>query len=151
MRKNVTEFEAMKSAGSRITMLTAYDATMARLLESCGVDMLLVGDSLGNVILGYDSTVPVTMEQMLHHGAAVRRGAPEAFVVVDMPFGSYQTGVRAALENGIRLVKETGCDAVKLEGGREVEDVRRRHGQGGRLGNGTPWPYPANRHAAGRL
>lgn len=123
MRKTVKEFLAMKAAGAKISMLTAYDASMSRLLASCGVDMLLVGDSLGMVVLGYDSTVPVTMEQMLHHCAAVRRGAPEAFVVGDMPFGSYQTGSRDAVINAFRFVKEAGCDAVKLEGGREVCEV----------------------------
>lgn len=120
MRKTVKDFLEMKVAGAKISMLTAYDACMSRLLADCDVDMLLVGDSLGMVVLGYDSTVPVTMDQMVHHAAAVRRGAPDAFVVGDMPFGSYQTGIRDAVINGIRLVKEAGCDAVKLEGGREA-------------------------------
>ncbi len=123
MRKTVKDFLKMKSAGERISMLTAYDAPMAGLLNECGVDMLLVGDSLGMVVLGYDSTVPVTMDQMIHHSAAVRRGAPAAFVIGDMPFGAYQTGVRDAVINALRFVKEAGCDAVKLEGGREVCDV----------------------------
>lgn len=123
MRKTVKDFLAMKAAGAKIAMLTAYDASMSRLMSDCGVDMLLVGDSLGMVVLGYDSTVPVTMEQMLHHSAAVRRGAPESFVVGDLPFGSYQTGTRDAVINALRLVKEAGCDAVKLEGGREVCEV----------------------------
>ncbi len=113
----------MKSAGQKITMLTAYDASMARLFSSCGVDILLVGDSLGMVMLGYDSTVPVTMEEMLHHASAVRRGAPDAFVLGDMPFGSYQSGVRDAILNGLRFLKEAGCDAVKLEGGLEMCEV----------------------------
>lgn len=123
MKKNIKDFQAMKEAGTRITVLTAYDASMARLLAGSGIDMLLVGDSLGMVVLGYDSTVPVTMDQMLHHAAAVRRGAPDAFVVGDMPYGSYQTGVRDAVINGLRFVKEAGCDAVKLEGGQEICDV----------------------------
>ncbi len=123
MRKTVKDFIAMKEAGTKISMLTAYDASMSRLLAGCDVDMLLVGDSLGMVVLGYDSTVPVTMDQMVHHAAAVRRGAPKAFVIGDMPFGSYHTGVRDAVINAIRLVKEADCDAVKLEGGREVCDV----------------------------
>jgi 3-methyl-2-oxobutanoate hydroxymethyltransferase len=101
-------------------MLTAYDASMASMLAGCGVDVLLVGDSLGMVVLGYDSTVPVTMEEMIHHAAAVRRGAPGAFVIVDMPFGSYQSDVRDAILNGVRLLKEAGCDAVKVEGGLEI-------------------------------
>lgn len=110
----------MKEQGKKITMLTAYDASMAGLFHSCGVDILLVGDSLGMVVLGYDSTVPVTMDEMLHHCAAVRRGAPDAFVVGDMPFGSYQTGVYDTIDNAIRFLKEAGADAVKLEGGAEV-------------------------------
>ena len=122
MGKTMKDFLAMKKAGEKISMLTAYDAAMSQLLAACEVDMLLVGDSLGMVVLGYDSTVPVTMEQMLHHCSAVRRGALEAFVVGDMPFGSYQTGVQDSVRNGLRFVKEAGCDAVKLEGGREVID-----------------------------
>jgi 3-methyl-2-oxobutanoate hydroxymethyltransferase len=124
-RKNIQDFIAMKKAGEKITVLTAYDAAMARLLHECEVDILLVGDSLGMVVLGYDSTVPVTMEQMIHHSAAVRRGAPGAFVIGDMPFGSYQSGPRDAIINGGRFLKEAGCNAVKLEGGLEVcETVR---------------------------
>ncbi len=118
MRRTVADIRSMKTAGKKISMLTAYDASMARLLDSCGaVDVLLVGDSLGMVMLGYDSTVPVTMEEMLHHAKAVRRGAPDAFIVGDMPFGAYHTGERDAIFNGMRFMKEAGCDAVKLEGG----------------------------------
>lgn len=119
-RKTVKDIRSMKSQGEKITMLTAYDASMANLLNSCGVDILLVGDSLGMVMLGYDSTVPVTMAEMIHHCGAVRRGAPQAFVVGDMPFGSYQCSMRDTLMNGTRFLKEAGCDAVKLEGGVEV-------------------------------
>ena len=117
MRKTVKDIIAMKAAGEKVTMLTAYDAPMAGLLYDAGVDVLLVGDSLGMVVLGYDSTVPVTMADMVHHSAAVRRGAPDAFVVGDMPFGACQTGVRDAVLNALRLMKEGGCDAVKVEGG----------------------------------
>lgn len=120
MRKTIVDIRSMKTEGEKITVLTAYDAGMARLFASCDIDMLLVGDSLGNVILGYDSTVPVTMEEMLHHAKAVRRGAPESFVIADMPFGSYQTGVRDAIKNAIRFLKEADSDAVKLEGGLSV-------------------------------
>lgn len=120
MAKTIKDFLAMKAAGTKITVLTAYDAAMARLLAACEVDMLLVGDSLGMVVLGYDSTVPVTMAQMLHHAAAVRRGAPAAYVVTDLPFGSYQTGTRDALRNCLQIIKEAGSDAVKLEGGEAV-------------------------------
>jgi 3-methyl-2-oxobutanoate hydroxymethyltransferase len=124
-KKNIQDFLAMKRAGEKITVLTAYDASIARLLHGCGVDILLVGDSLGNVVLGYDSTVPVTMEEMIHHSSAVRRGAPEAFVVGDMPFGSYQSGARDAILNATRFLKEACCDAVKLEGGLEICDTVR--------------------------
>lgn len=119
-RKTVAEIMAMKGTGAKITVLTAYDASMAALVAGCGVDVLLVGDSLGMVVLGYDSTVPVTMNEMIHHAAAVRRGAPGAFVIGDMPFGSYLSSQRDAIVNGSRFLKEAGCDAVKLEGGLEV-------------------------------
>lgn len=117
MRKTLSDIGSMKARGEKITMLTAYDASMSRLLAGCDVDMLLVGDSLGMVMLGYDSTVPVTMEEMLHHAKAVRRGAPESFIVGDLPYGAYQTGSRDAINNAIRFLKEADCDAVKLEGG----------------------------------
>jgi 3-methyl-2-oxobutanoate hydroxymethyltransferase len=117
MRKTLSEIRSLKAEGKKISMLTAYDSSMAGLLGSCDVDMLLVGDSLGMVMLGYDSTVPVTMDEMLHHAKAVRRGAPDTFIIGDMPFGAYHTGERDAVVNGIRLLKEAGCDAVKLEGG----------------------------------
>lgn len=116
----VADIRAMKATGEKITVLTAYDASFARLLEQVGIDMLLVGDSLGNVVLGYDSTVPVTMDEMLHHAKAVRRGAPGSLVVGDMPFMSYQVSVAEAIHNAGRFMKEAGCDAVKLEGGLEV-------------------------------
>ncbi len=119
-RKTVAGIMAMKKEGKKITMLTAYDAAMAAMLAAADVDMLLVGDSLGMVVLGYDSTVPVTMDEMIHHASAVRRGASAAFVVGDMPFGSYQSSKRDAIINGGRFLKEAGCDAVKLEGGLEV-------------------------------
>jgi 3-methyl-2-oxobutanoate hydroxymethyltransferase len=103
-------------------MLTAYDVSMARLLDEAGVDALLIGDSLGMVVLGYASTVPVTMEQMLHHAGAVSRGTAHALVIGDMPFGSYQVSLEQTVVNGIRFLKEAGCDCVKLEGGEEVCD-----------------------------
>lgn len=119
-RKTVADIIQMKQAGQKITVLTAYDAAMASMLNDVGVDVLLVGDSLGMVVLGYDSTVPVTMDEMIHHASAVRRGSSDAFVVGDMPFGSYQSGARDAILNGSRFLKEAGCDAVKIEGGLEV-------------------------------
>ena len=116
MKKTVPDFYKMKAKGEKITMVTAYDYPAARWVEAAGIDMILVGDSLGMVVLGYDSTVPVTMEDVLHHTKAVRRGAPQTFIVADMPFMSYATS-QDALINGGRLIKEGGADAVKLEGG----------------------------------
>lgn len=110
----------MKNNGEKITMLTAYDFQMASLLDQCGIDMILVGDSLGNVMLGYENTIPVTMNEMIHHCKAVTRGAKNAMIVGDMPFMSYQVNAEQAVENAGRLLKETGVEAVKLEGGEEV-------------------------------
>ena len=105
-----------------VSMLTAYDYNTARTIDEAGVDMILVGDSLGNVMLGYENTLAVTVDDMIHHGKAVCRGAKEAFVVIDMPFMSYQPSVEEAVRNAGRIMKETGCHAVKLEGGREYAD-----------------------------
>lgn len=120
MKVTVNTFKKAKEEGTKLTMLTAYDYSTAKLIDEAGIDSILVGDSLGNVILGYDNTVPVTMEDMIHHGAAVSRGAKNALVVVDMPFMSYQISVEEALRNAGRLMKEAGAGAVKLEGGKEV-------------------------------
>jgi len=122
----VPDLKAMKRRGEKIVMLTAYDASMARLLDRAGVDVLLVGDSLGMVIMGCENTLPVTLEAMLHHVRAVRRGARRALVVADMPFMSYQVSVAEAVRNAGRLIQEGGASAVKLEGGRPVLDVVRR-------------------------
>lgn len=122
-RITTTVIQERKAAGKAITMLTAYDFSMAKFLDDAEVDMLLVGDSLGNVVLGYDSTLPVTMEDMIHHGKAVCRGAKRAMVVVDMPFMSYQVSTEQAVANAGRIMKETGAQAVKLEGGQEVADA----------------------------
>ena len=116
----------MKTRGERIVMLTAYDATMARLLERAGIDVLLVGDSLGQVILGLDTTIPVTLDAVIHHTRAVTRGASRALVVADMPFLTYQVSAEEALRNAARLFQEGGAAAVKLEGGRSVADAVRR-------------------------
>jgi 3-methyl-2-oxobutanoate hydroxymethyltransferase len=113
----------MKQAGERITMLTAYDATFARLFDEAGVEVLLVGDSLGMVIQGHDTTLPVTMDQMVYHCSAVARTAERAHLVGDMPFGSYQAGADEAVKNAMRLVAEGGMESVKLEGGAEYADV----------------------------
>ena len=112
------ELQYMKRKGKRICMLTAYDYPTAKHAERAGVDMVLVGDSLGMVVLGYETTQPVTMDEMLHHCKAVRRGAPSRFIVGDLPFGSYESGPDEALKNAYRLIKEAGMDAVKLEGGK---------------------------------
>jgi len=113
----------MKQAGQKICMVTAYDATFARILDEAGADVMLVGDSLGMVVQGHDSTLPVTMEQMIYHCTAVTRGARRAHVVGDMPFMSYQTSVEAAVRNAGRLVAEGGVGSVKLEGGAEFADT----------------------------
>ena len=125
-RLRVPDLVLMKERGERIVMLTAYDATMARLFDRAGVDLLLVGDSLGNVILGLDTTIPVTLDAMLHHTRAVTRGANRALVVVDMPFLTYQVSPEQALQNAARLFQEGGAAAVKLEGGRHVADTVRK-------------------------
>lgn len=106
----------MKRRGEKIVVLTAYDFLFSRYVEEARVDLILIGDSLGQVVLGYDSTVPVTMDEMIHHGKAVRRGAPDTFLVLDMPFLSYQVSPEDALRNAGRILKETGVEAVKLEG-----------------------------------
>lgn len=111
-----------RKGGEKLAMVTAYDYPTARLAEAAGLDLLLVGDSLGTVVLGYATTAPVTMEEMLHHARAVVRGAPRTLVVVDLPFMAYQVGDAQAVENAGRLVKEGGADAVKLEGGAAMAD-----------------------------
>jgi 3-methyl-2-oxobutanoate hydroxymethyltransferase len=122
MTKKHTVLDLKGRKGTRLVMLTAYDAPTARLAVAGGVDMLLVGDSLGMAVLGYDSTVPVTVEDMLHHARAARRGAPGAFIVADMPFLSFAT-VELALGNAARFLKDAGADSIKLEGGAEVVPV----------------------------
>ncbi len=119
----ITDLQNKKRDGQKITMLTAYDYPMAHLIDEAGVDSILVGDSLGMVVLGYDSTVPVTMDEMIHHAKAARRGTKYAFLVGDMPFMSYQVSKEDAIRNAGRFMKEAGCDAIKLEGGDEVLDV----------------------------
>lgn len=122
MAKQITTatIREMKQKGEPITMVTAYDYAMAKNVNEAGVEMILVGDSLGNVMLGYNSTVPVTMDEMIHHTKAVMRGNSTALVVGDMPFMSYQASIADGMYNAARFLKETGCTAVKLEGGQEV-------------------------------
>lgn len=119
----ITDLKTRKEHGEPITMVTAYDYTSALIVDRAGIDLTLIGDSLGMVVLGYETTLPVTMDEMLHHARAVRRGTQYAFLIGDMPFMSYQTGVRDALLNAARFLKEAETDAVKLEGGREVVPV----------------------------
>ena len=116
------EFLKMKQKNEKIVMLTAYDYPSAKHAEQAGVDMILVGDSLGMVVLGYESTIPVTMEDMIHHTKAVKRGAPNTFVVTDMPFMSYHLSLDESLKNAARIMQEGGADAVKIEGADEVVD-----------------------------
>jgi len=119
----IQQVRAKKEAGEKLCALTAYDCTFARLVDRAGVDIILVGDSLANTVLGLESTVPVTLEQMIHHATAVTRAAPNALVVVDMPFGSVQEGPQLAVSRAVRVFKETGVDAVKIEGGRRMAKV----------------------------
>jgi len=121
----IPDMQAAKQAGRKITMMTAYDAAFARLVEASGIDIILVGDSLGMVVLGYPTTVPVTMDDMIRHAAAVSRGATRPLLVGDMPFGSYQASAADALRNAARFLKEAGMDAVKVEGGHEVAETVR--------------------------
>lgn len=118
--RSVHDLGACKQRGEKFVMLTAYDAISAAILDEAGIPVLLVGDSLGMVVMGHTSTIPVTMDDMVHHTAAVRRGAPDALVVADLPFGSFQTDVVTARRNATRLLKEGGATAVKLEGGSTV-------------------------------
>ena len=124
-RKKVTISDLMdkKEKGRKITMMTAYDYPTAQMVDQAGIDTILVGDSLGMVVLGYSSTVPVNMEEMIHHTKAVTRGTTYSFVIGDMPFMSYQISIEAAIENAGRFIKEGGCEAVKLEGGTEVAHI----------------------------
>ena len=121
MRKSINDLLGCKGIRP-VSMLTAYDYNTARTMDEAGIDMILVGDSLGNVMLGYENTLAVTVDDMIHHGRAVCRGAQQAFVVIDMPFMSYQPSVEEAVRNAGRIMKETNCHAVKLEGGAEYAD-----------------------------
>ncbi|MDN7242409.1 3-methyl-2-oxobutanoate hydroxymethyltransferase [Planococcus sp. N028] len=123
--KNTATFSKMKAEGDKIAMLTAYDYPSAKLAEEAGMDIILVGDSLGMVVLGYDSTVKVTVDDMIHHGKAARRGAPDTFLVVDMPFGSFHGSLERTHDNAVRIFQETGAEALKLEGADEVVEVTR--------------------------
>ncbi|MBK8082026.1 MAG: 3-methyl-2-oxobutanoate hydroxymethyltransferase [Saprospiraceae bacterium] len=118
--------QAMKEKDEKISMLTAYDYSMAKILHAAGIDILLVGDSASNVMAGHETTLPITLEQMIYHAQSVIRGVERAFVVVDLPFGSYQGNSTKALNSAIAIMKESGAHAVKLEGGSEIEESVRR-------------------------
>lgn len=124
-RVTTAYFREAKKTGQRITMLTAYDYPMAKMVDEAGIDAILVGDSLGNAVLGYDSTIPVTMDDMVHHIKAVTRGVKRAMVIGDMPFLSYHISREESVRNAGRILQEGGAQAVKLEGGNEVADVIR--------------------------
>jgi 3-methyl-2-oxobutanoate hydroxymethyltransferase len=112
----------MKANGEKISMLTAYDFTMAKIVDTAGVDVILVGDSASNVMAGHETTLPITLDQMIYHASSVVRAVERALIVVDLPFGSYQSDSKAALRSAIRIMKESGGHAVKLEGGSEIKD-----------------------------
>ncbi|MDG5799747.1 3-methyl-2-oxobutanoate hydroxymethyltransferase [Marinilabiliaceae bacterium ANBcel2] len=125
-RVTVTELARMKSEGEKISMLTAYDYTMATIIDRAGTDILLVGDSAANVMAGWDTTIPITVDHMIYHAASVKRAAKRAMVVVDMPFGSYQGNSIEAINSAVKIMKETSADALKLEGGVEImESIER--------------------------
>ncbi len=125
-RVTTNTLQQMKQDGVKISMLTAYDFSMARIIDDAGIDIILVGDSASNVMHGYESTLPITLDQMISHASAVERAVERCFVVVDIPFGSYQGNSRVALESAIRIMKESGAHGVKLEGGAEIiESVNR--------------------------
>ncbi len=126
MKVTVPQILEMAQRGERIAMVTAYDYPSARLVDAAGVPIILVGDSLGNVVLGYKDTLPVTMDDMIHHTAAVVRGTQRALVIADMPFLSYQASEDEGVQNAGRFLKETGCEGVKLEGGRSIAPLVRR-------------------------
>src|SRR5438093_4413013 len=122
----VPDLRSMKERGEKIAVLTAYDVTMARLLDRAGIDVILVGDSLGMVVLGFETTLPVTLEMMIHHTKAVSRGAKRALIVADMPFLTFQLSMEEAMRNAGRLIQEGGAAAVKIEGGTQIVDTAKR-------------------------
>ena len=126
MRISINKIKEMKQKGEKITMLTAYDYVTAKLVEEAGIPLILVGDSLGMVVLGYESTIPVTMEEMLHHSKAAVRGTSKAMIIGDMPFMTYHLSTEQALSNAARFIQEAGTQAVKLEGGVTVADKVKR-------------------------
>ncbi len=137
------QLQAMKERGEKITMLTAYDYSMALLLDGAGVDVLLVGDSASNVMAGHETTLPITLDQMIYHASSVVRGTKRAFVVADLPFGSYQGNSSEALRSAIRIMKESGAHGVKVEGGPPNKRIHCPNPECRRACNGPPGPDPA--------
>jgi 3-methyl-2-oxobutanoate hydroxymethyltransferase len=125
-RVTVKSLVDMKSTGEKISMLTAYDYTMAKIVDSAGVDVILVGDSASNVMAGHETTLPITLDQMIYHASSVVRAIDRALIVVDLPFGSYQSDPKEALRSAIRIMKESGAHSVKLEGGKEIKESIKR-------------------------
>lgn len=145
----VTDLQKMKEKKETAVWVTAYDFITAQLAEKAGIDMILVGDSLGMCIYGYDGTIPVTMDQCIYHCEAVRRAAPNTFVIGDMPFGSYQISIEGAISNAVRFHKEANVDAIKLEGGKRVANVVRGIAEGGMLVMGHIGLTPQSSNALG--
>ena len=125
-RVTVKSLTEMKGRGEKISMLTAYDYTMAKIVDGAGIDVILVGDSASNVMAGHETTLPITLDQMIYHASSVIRAIDRALIVVDLPFGSYQSDPKEALRSAIRIMKESGGHAVKLEGGKEIKDSVKR-------------------------
>ncbi|MGS2761266.1 3-methyl-2-oxobutanoate hydroxymethyltransferase [Sinomicrobium sp. M5D2P9] len=125
-RITVKSLIEMKENGEKISMLTAYDYSMAKIVDSAGIDVILVGDSASNVMAGHETTLPITLDQMIYHASSVIRGVKRALVAVDLPFGSYQSDPKEALRSAIRIMKESGAHAIKLEGGREIKESIKR-------------------------
>ena len=125
-RVTVKSLQEMKLNGEKISMLTSYDYTTANIVDKSGIDVILVGDSASNIMAGHETTLPITLDQMIYHASSVIRAVERALVVVDLPFGTYQSDSQAALESAIRIMKESGSHAVKLEGGKEIRDSIKR-------------------------
>lgn len=125
-RVTTNTLQKMKAAGEKISMLTAYDFSFARIIDSAGIDVILVGDSASNVMAGHETTLPITLDQMIYHASSVIRGAERCLVVVDLPFGSYQSNSDIALASAVRIMKETGAHCIKVEGGEEILDSVRK-------------------------
>ena len=125
-RVTTNSLQEIKKSGNKISMLTAYDYTLAKIIDSAGIDIILVGDSASNVMAGHETTLPITLDQMIYHASSVVRAVKRALVVVDMPFGTYQGNSKKAIDSAIRIMKETGGHSVKLEGGSEIIDSVKR-------------------------